>query len=145
MERGIRKKVTPMKEELYKIASRALIAAMANRGWDAGTLSRLSGVGVSTIRRMTGEYRPKNMSLERAEYCRKLIGIKLAVALRCKPQVILPELPLPMPQAKGPDPPTDYAPPEPGLNDWRTHAVARAYKKRLSDAVASEITPDEVA
>jgi len=134
-----------MKEELYKIVdSLALITVMARKGWDAETLSRLSGVHVNTIRRYTGERNPKNMAADRREHGRKVIGVKFAYALKVKPQVIFPELPLPMPKANPPAPVPDYTPPEPGLNDWRTHAVARHYKKRLRDYVAAEITPESV-
>jgi Cro/C1-type HTH DNA-binding domain len=108
--------------DIYNVRRDTLSRIMAKKHMDAANLSRRSGVHVNTIRRYTGERNPKNMAADRREYGRKVIGVKLAYALKVKPQVIFPELPLPMPKANPPAPVPDYTPPEPGLNDWRTHA-----------------------
>jgi hypothetical protein len=128
-----------MNENLYEYDSLALITAMANRGWDAKTLAKFSGVHENTILRMTGEKIPRHLKPERVPLCRAIVSMKLAQALRIKARTLTPDLAEPMPKQGPPKPPTIMGkPPHMVPGDWRQKEDSLRRRRRLNELAEVE-------
>jgi hypothetical protein len=107
-----------MKDQIYPFDRDAFVAAANKRGWNAATLAKFSGIHLGTIRRLLGEAYPKDMGSARRDKIRGMTAIKLAFALRTRPQDFAPDLPERPPQKNPPEPPPD--PRKSELADWRS-------------------------
>jgi hypothetical protein len=95
-----------MSEQLYTFERDTLIKAINKRNWNSATLAKFSGVHPATLRRLLGEEYPKDMKEDRRDLIRGMTAIKLAFALRERPQLFTPDLPEKPPPEKTPDFPT---------------------------------------
>jgi hypothetical protein len=129
-----------MNEQIYTFDRDALISAVNKRGWNAATLAKFSGIHLATVCRLLGEEYPKDIGPKRRDKIRGKTAIKLAYALRMRPQDFAPELPEKPPSEKPPAPPPDPSRSE--LAHWRSRRQMADVRRRRWEAGAPELNED---